>query len=197
MIELGPRAFAVAHLCHRRLVALAPFVCEGVPVFVIALGAEKGFCLASNAVAPVYHRAEDVEGEGLYVRYCHRTRSFCWSARGCHLLVCPGVPPVGQPGGATCWSARGCRLLDSPRVPPVGQPGGATEGRPTTPWRSMRRATSPDLFASSTKSRRNAAPAVFFRAVPTACCTAVNCPSRIREPGRACATANKPGRSPA
>ena len=41
--------------------------------------------------------------------------------------------------------------------------GGATE-RPRTLYRSMSRATKPDAFASSTKSRKNAAPAGFFRA---------------------------------
>ena len=46
--------------------------------------------------------------------------------------------------------------------------GGATE-RPRTLWRSMSRATKPDAFASSTKSRKNAAPAGFFREVPIAC----------------------------
>src|SRR5216683_3986634 len=48
-------------------------------------------------------------------------------------------------------------------VPPPCQPAGATDSRPTTPCRSISCATSPDFFASSTKSRRNAAPAAFFR----------------------------------
>jgi hypothetical protein len=33
----------------------------------------------------------------------------------------------------------------------------------------MSRATKPDAFACSTKSRKNAAPAGFFREVPIAC----------------------------
>ena len=44
------------------------------------------------------------------------------------------------------------------------QAGAATE-RPTTLCRAMRRATSPDALASSTKECRNAAPAAFWRAV--------------------------------
>ena len=48
-------------------------------------------------------------------------------------------------------------------------PGGATESRPTTLCFSIRRATSPDDFASSTKSCRKAALAALVRAVPTAC----------------------------
>ena len=41
--------------------------------------------------------------------------------------------------------------------------------KPRTLCRSMRRATNPDAFASSTNSRRKAAPAAFFRGVPIAC----------------------------
>src|SRR5471030_2179489 len=54
------------------------------------------------------------------------------------------------------------------RAEPDHEAGGATD-RPRTLCRSMRLATNPDAFASSTKARRNAAPATFFLAVPIAC----------------------------
>ena len=60
--------------------------------------------------------------------------------------------------------------------------GGATD-KPRTLCFSISLATRPDDLACSTKSRRKAAAAVFLRAVPTACCTAMNLPSRMRAPG--------------
>src|ERR1700740_2670471 len=77
-------------------------------------------------------------------------------------------------------------------VPPLSQPGGATDRRPTTPSRSMKLATIPARLVSSTKAFKNPSPAAFFFGVPTACCTAGNWPSRMREPCRACATCRRP-----
>ena len=61
----------------------------------------------------------------------------------------------------------------------------------------MNRATKPDRFASSTNPARNAAPAVFARGVPTACCTEEKPPGRTVEPGIAAASVISRGFSPA
>jgi hypothetical protein len=50
-------------------------------------------------------------------------------------------------------------------------------------WRAIRRATRPEALASSTKAWRKRAPASLALAVPIACCTAVNLPSRMLAPG--------------
>ena len=76
------------------------------------------------------------------------------------------------------------------------QAGGATL-RPRTLCSAMKRATSPEAFAFSTKSARKAAAAVLRRDVPMACCTAVNLPSRIRAPGIFSISESSLGRSPA
>src|ERR1700733_8692578 len=59
----------------------------------------------------------------------------------------------------------------------------AATDRPLTWWFSIRRATRPERFASSTNSLRNAAPAVFGFAVPMACCTVMKLPGKILLPG--------------
>ena len=112
-----------------------------------------------------------------------------------HTRIAPRVPncsTAATPMRATGRSCAGNGRSSIPALPRdqardsaggAVYAGGATDRRPTTPWRSISRATSPDFFASSTKSRRKAAPAALLRAVPTACCTAVNWPSRIRAPG--------------
>ena len=73
---------------------------------------------------------------------------------------------------------------------------GATD-RPRTLCCAMNCATRPDAFASSTKLCSQAAAAAFFRDVPTACCTAVNWPSRMRAPGIAAWSVSSRGFSPA
>src|SRR5262249_37281874 len=59
---------------------------------------------------------------------------------------------------------------------------GATE-TPRAPIRSIARATSPEVLASSTKPRRYARPASRPRGTPTACGTFMNWPSSMRAPG--------------
>ena len=57
-----------------------------------------------------------------------------------------------------------------PRRPRFGYAAaGAATDSPRTRWRSIRRCTSPLALASSTNSRRNAAPRSRGRGVPTAC----------------------------
>src|SRR5262249_24434244 len=82
IVELRPRALAAAHLGHRRLIARPPAVGKIVPVEGITLGCQRRLRLAGDAVAPIYHGAEHVEGQRLYLGSRHLSPS---SAAGCLL----------------------------------------------------------------------------------------------------------------
>ena len=72
IIEPRPGPLALTHLVHRRLIARPPAVGERVPILVMALRPEEELRLTGDAVAPIHHRAEHIEGQGLYVGERHR-----------------------------------------------------------------------------------------------------------------------------
>ena len=63
VIEPDPRAAAAAHLLHRGLIERAPAIGDGLPVALDAARAKEAAQLASDAAAPVDHRAEHVKRE--------------------------------------------------------------------------------------------------------------------------------------
>jgi hypothetical protein len=96
----------------------------------------------------------------LAMRACRRTRP----ASGMAETLCARlpIPGVRSPGVNNFRAGPGASQIASASTYAAS---GATE-RPRTSYRSMSRATKPDDFASSTKSRKNTAPAGFFREVP-------------------------------
>src|SRR5229473_3952952 len=95
-------------LAIRRLVARPPSVGEGVPVLVVASRPEKRLRLAGNAVAPIHHRTEHVECQGLYVGKRHRLGSSSLSACGRDRQPADDTMPLDQ----LCHEPRLLRLLD-------------------------------------------------------------------------------------
>src|SRR5215472_1374969 len=76
VVELDPRALALTHAVHRRLIARSPPVGEGMPVLVVPPRCEAALRLAGDTVAPIHHCPEYIEGQGLHVGERHRPNSF-------------------------------------------------------------------------------------------------------------------------
>src|SRR5256885_9825931 len=68
-IELAERSTAGADLFHRRLVFVAPGVCEGEPVERIAERLENNLCLTRDTGAEIDQRTEDVAEQSPHSRH--------------------------------------------------------------------------------------------------------------------------------
>ena len=62
-INVLPRQLAPPHAVHCRSVASAPFQGELSPVYINTVGVPKCCAFGNDGTVPVYHCAEDIEGE--------------------------------------------------------------------------------------------------------------------------------------